>query len=192
LYNKNIDINNQIIAQAEADAPLSGYDTNQLYVLPVKDDQQTLALEDASNTERDASEDDHSADASSVFVNPEKNIYVGYLTDDGVPPNGAPYTSGIDFPYNPYKGAFCLRIDYMPNRLFRFDGHNWVYQESNVRMTMTNKPLDGKPDDSTRTKQTQVGSFVNNNASTTINGKQVVERQSLSKALKTNKPKADN
>ena len=192
LYNKNIEINNQVLAQAEADAPLSGYDTNHLYVLPVKDDQQSLALEDASNTERDASEDDHTADASSVFVNPEKNIYVGYLTGDGAPPNGAPYTSGIDFPANPYKGAFCLRMDYMPNRLFRFDGHNWVYQESNVRMTMTNKPLDGKPDNNNKTRQTQIGSFVNNNASTTIAGKQVVERQSLSKALKSNKPRADN
>ena len=80
----------------------------------------------------------------------------------------------------------------MPNRLFRFDGSNWVYQESNVRMTMTNKPKDGKPDDITKTRQTQIGSFINNNASTTINSKQVIERQSLSKALKTNKPKADN
>ena len=192
LYNKNIEINNQIIAQAESDAPLSGYDTNHLYVLPVTDTQQSLALEDASNEERDASQDDQSVDASSVYVNPEKDIYVGYLTSDGIPPNGAPYTSGIDFPGNPYKGAFCLRIDYMPNRLFRFDGSNWVYQESNVRMTMTNKPKDGKPDDITKTRQTQIGSFINNNASTTINSKQVVERQSLSKALKTNKPKADN
>jgi len=192
LYNKNIEINNQIIAQAESDAPLSGYDTNHLYVLPVTDTQQSLALEDASNDERDASQDDQSVDASSVYVNPEKNIYVGYLTSDGVPPNGSPYTSGIDFPGSPYKGSFCLRIDYMPNRLFRFDGSNWVYQESNVRMTMTNKPKDGKPDNITKTRQTQIGSFINNDASTVINSKQVVERQSLSKALKTNKPKADN
>jgi hypothetical protein len=192
LYNKNIEVNNQIIAQAEADAPLSGYDTNHLYVLPVTDSQQSLALEDASNEERDASQDDQSVDASSVYVNPEKNMYVGYLTSDGIPANGAPYTSGIDFPSSPYKGAFCLRIDYMPNRLFRFDGQNWVYQESNVRMTMTNKPKDGKPDNNANTRQTQIGSFINNNATSTINSKQVVERQSLSKALKTNKPRADN
>jgi hypothetical protein len=191
LYNKNIEINNQIIAQAELDAPLSGYDTNQMYVLPLKDDH-SLALQDASDEERDASEDDSTVDASSVFVNPEKNIYVGYLTGDGVPANGAPYTSGTDFPHSPYKGAFCLRIDYMPNRLFKFDGRHWVFQETNVRMTMTNKPVDGKPDAINKTKQTQIGSFINNDASSTINGKVVKERQSLSKALKTNKPKADN
>lgn len=191
LYNKNIEINNQIIAQAELDAPLSGYDTNQMYVLPLKDDH-SLALQDASDEERDASEDDSTVDASSVFVNPEKNIYVGYLTGDGVPANGAPYTSGTDFPLSPYKGAFCLRIDYMPNRLFKFDGRHWVFQETNVRMTMTNKPVDGKPDAINKTKQTQIGSFINNDASSTINGKVVKERQSLSKALKTNKPKADN
>lgn len=46
-YNRNIAINEQIVAQAEADAPLSGYDTNQLYVLPLNDDG-TLMLSEAS------------------------------------------------------------------------------------------------------------------------------------------------
>jgi hypothetical protein len=46
-YNRNIAINEQIIAQAEADAPQSGYDTNQLYVLPLNDDG-TLMLTEAS------------------------------------------------------------------------------------------------------------------------------------------------
>jgi hypothetical protein len=46
-YNRNISINEQIIAQAEADAPSSGYDTNQLYVLPLNDDG-TLMLSEAS------------------------------------------------------------------------------------------------------------------------------------------------
>ena len=194
LYNKNIEINNQIIAQAEADAPLSGYDTNQFYVLPLNPDSpyQTLQTQDASDEERDASEDDHTVDASFTYVTPDKNMYVGYLTGDGVPPNGAPYTAGIDFPSSPYKGAYCLRTDYLPNRLFKFDGTTWIYQESNVRMTMTNKPTDGKPADNTLTRQTEVTGFVNNNTTATINGKVVPERQALSKALATNKPRADN
>jgi len=191
MYNQNIAINTQNIAQAELDAPESGYDTNQFYVLPVRDDH-SLDLQDASDEERDASEDDHTVDASSVFVNPDKTVYVGYLTGDGIPPNGAPYSSGVDFPSNPYKGAFCLRIDYMPNRLFKFDGKNWVFQETNVRMTMTNKPADSKPANNNITRQTEVTGFINNNTTSTINGKVIPERQSLSKALKTNKPKADN
>jgi len=190
LYNKNIEINNQILAQAEADAPTSGYETNQFYILPIRDDK-SIALQDASDEERDASEDDHAVDTSSVFEVPEKDVYIGYLTGDGVPPNGAPFTSGIEFPTSPYKSAYHLRTDYMPNRLFMFDGKNWVFQESNVRMTMTNKPKDGKPDLNTKTRQTEVGGFINNITTATLNGKVVPERQSLSKALKSNKPKAD-
>ena len=194
LYNKNIEINNQIIAQAEADAPLSGYDTNQLYVLPLNPDSpfDVLQTEDASETERDASEDDHTADASSVYVTPDKNMYIGYLTGDGKTPNGAPYTAGIDFPDSPYNGAYCLRTDYLPNRLFKFNGKTWVYQESDVRMTMTNKPTNGKSANNAVTRQTEVTGFVNNNTTATINGKVIIERQALSKALSTNKPRADN
>ena len=67
MYNKNIEINNQIIAQAEEDANVSGYDTTQFYVLPTKEDG-LLSILDASIADRDASEDDHVADASSVFL----------------------------------------------------------------------------------------------------------------------------
>jgi hypothetical protein len=194
MYNTNIEINNQIIAQAEADAPKSGYDTDQFYILPLDPNSpyEALQTEDASNDDRDASEDDHTVDASSVYVTPDKNVYVGYLTGDGIPPNGAPYTAGIDFPTNPYKGAYCLRTDYLPNRLFKYDGATWVYQESNVRMTMTNKPTNGKPDSNSVTRQTEVTEFINNNTTATINGKVVPERQALSKALSTKKPIADN
>ena len=41
----------------------------------------------------------------------------------------------------------------------------------------------------TTSRDTLKGSFVNNSTVNTINGEQVIERQSLSKALK---PKADN
>jgi hypothetical protein len=189
-YNKNIEINNQIIAQAEEDAGLSGYDTQQYYTLPLND-QGLLDIADVTD-DRDASEDDHTVDASSVYVNPMKDVYVGYLTGDGIPPNGAPYTFGISFPFGPTVGAYHLRTDYLPNRLFRFNGSSWVFVESNVRTTMTNKPTNGLPVADALTRHTQVGSFINNNNTSTIAGKVVEERQSLSKALKKQKPQADN
>jgi hypothetical protein len=57
---------------------------------------------------------------------------------------------------------------------------------------MTNKPVNGLPAAPALTRHNQVGSFINNNNTATIAGKVVEERQSLSKALKKQKPQADN
>lgn len=190
-YNQNIAINNQIIAQAEADAGLSGYDTDQYYILPLQEDGK-LDVRDTTDTDVDASYEGNAADASSIFVTPDKDVYISYLQGDGKTPNGAPYSFGIEYPVNPGVGAYHLRTDYMPNRLFRFSGSGWVYVESNVRMTMTNKPVDGIPAPDALTRHTQLGSFINNNNTATIAGKVVEERQSLSKALKKRQgPEAD-
>ena len=130
--------------------------------------------------------------ASVVLKSPDKDIYIGYMSGDGLPPNGAPYGFGISFPVRPVEGQFYLRTDYLPNRLFRWDGKHWVKYEDNVRMTLNNF---GVNEVSTGTfagkeiKQTQKGTFVNNTNTATIAGKVVQERQALSKALK---PKADN
>lgn len=190
-YNQNIAINNQIIAQAESDAGLSGYDTDQYYILPLQADG-TLNIRDTTDTDVDASHDGTAADASSIFVTPNKDVYISYLQGDGKPPNGAPYSFGIEYPGNPGIGAYHLRTDYMPNRLFRFSGSGWVFVENNVRMTMTNKPVDGLPAPDALTRHTQLGSFINNNNTATIAGRVVEERQSLSKALKKRQgPEAD-
>lgn len=192
-YNQNIAINNQIIAQAEEDAGLSGYDTSHFYILPLKDDKQTLDVRDTTDMDVDASYEGTAADASSIFVTPDKDVYITTVYQgDGVPPNGAPYTFGIEYPFNPGIGAYHLRTDYMPNRLFRFNGNGWEYVESNVRMTLTNKPVDGLPKPDAETRHTQIGSFINNNNTATIAGRVVEERQSLSKALKKRQgPEAD-
>jgi hypothetical protein len=195
-YNQNIAINEQIIAQAEADAPLSGYETQQMYVMPLKADG-TLDLQDASDIDADASIDGHTADASSIYKSPQKDMYVGYLTGDGRPPNGAPYSFGISFPTGtPVEGQFHLRTDYFPNRLFRWNGTVWMKYEDNVRMTMTNADNPAVPNRSSSTstyttenRQTQRVGFINNNNTATIAGTVVPERQALSKVLK---PKADN
>jgi hypothetical protein len=190
-YNKNIEINNQIINQAEADAPKSGYETKQYYVIPTRPDG-LLDVADASDDETLASVEQAVKDASVILNTPTHDLYVGYLTGNGLPPNGAPYGFGIIFPSNPIKGQFFLRNDYLPNRLFRFDGNHWIKYEDNVRMTLNNfgyqdvaqDPFVGKD-----VQSTQKTSFINNNNTATIAGEVVVEKQALSKVLR---PRADN
>ena len=57
----------------------------------------------------------------------------GYLSGDGQAPNGYPTGSGISFPQNPQVGDYFLRIDYLPQLLFRWDGVLWVRISENVR-----------------------------------------------------------
>ena len=187
-YNKNIEINEAIIAQAEADAPKSGYDTHSFYVIPTRESGIADTL-DASNEINTVDIETAALDASMVLNSPNRDFYIGYLTGDGVPPNGAAFTQGIEFPTPGVAGQFHLRTDYFPNRLFRWNGTHWTKFEDNVRMTMTNKPKNGVAAANTTTRQTQKLGFINNNTTATIAGKVVTERQALSKALK---PKADN
>lgn len=189
-YQKNIDINQQIMDQAESDAPQSGYNTKSYFVIP------TLAnglidVANASDIDADASNEQAILDASAVLNSPNGTLYLGYLTGDGIPPNGAPYNFGIVFPGSPMRGQFHLRTDYMPNRLFRYDGRNWVKYEDNVRMTMSNRGASDLvgPNANKQIRQTQKTGFINNTTTATIAGEVIVEKQALSKVLK---PKADN
>ena len=190
-YQRSIEINDQIIAEAEKDAPSSGYNTQNLYVVPTKESG-LVNTADASAEFVDASTELEVLDASVVLQTPNKNYYLNYLSDDGIPPNGAAYGFGISFPSNPIKGQFFLRSDYLPNRLYRYDGRHWIKFEDNVRMTLNNL---GNTDTASGTfagqqvKKTQKMTFINNNTTATINGEVVPERQALSKALR---PKADN
>jgi hypothetical protein len=187
-YNSAIATNNAVLAQAEADLPRSGYDTTPFYVVPTND--QGLAdVEDVSDTNVDTTSQG-AIDASMVLRTPDHNYYVGYITDDGKPANGAPYTFGIEWPARPILGQMHLRTDYFPNRLFRFDGSHWIKFEDNVRMDVTNTPKDGNQQTpNSQTRQTEVTSFINNTTTATIGTKVVQQRQALSKALR---PKADN
>jgi hypothetical protein len=184
-YQKNIDINDQIIAQARADAEKSGYETNQFYVIP-RDETGLVEVEDVANGEVDVSSD--ALDASAVLSSPTKNYYVGYLTGDGIPPDGAPYSFGIAFPGSAIKGEFFLRTDYLPNRLFRYDGKNWIKFEDNVRMT-TSTLGETQTNDPLLVRRKMKASFVNNTTTATIGGVVVPERQALSQVLKA---RADN
>lgn len=173
--NKNLEINDAIIEQAEADAPRSGYDTRTFYTLAI-DDQGKPALTSADITNEDASST--VLDASRIHERPERAGYTGYLLGDGIPENGVDFGHGINFPINARDGDYFLRTDFMPNRLFRFNGARWVKREDDIRMTMTN----------TDSRSTLRTSFTNNTNTNVIDGEQVSERQSLSKALR---PRAD-
>ena len=166
-YEKEMQINNAVVAQAEVDASKSGYDTSHYFSLQLNADGNT----EVKDTDSDGLPDE--------MVSVDREGYKGYLLGDGIPTNGAPFGHGIQFPTNVELGDFFLRTDFAPTRLFRYDGTRWVKQEDNVRMTLTN----------TNTRSTQKGTFVNNTNSAEIGGEQVEERQSLSKALR---PKADN
>jgi len=190
-YNQSIQINDQIVEQAMADSPVAGYDTSAFYIIPTRESG-LVDYADTSDTLDDASIDQQVLDASMVLHTPRKNLYVGYLTGNGMPPNGAPFSQGVIFPYKPAQGAFFLRTDYQPNALYRYDGTNWILFEKNVQMTMNEF---GQQDTTSgrfagaATRQTQKTGFINNTNTATINGSVVQERQALSKALK---PKADN
>jgi len=96
-----------------------------------------------------------------------------------VPPNGALYSFGSQFPQAASEGEFFLRTDYFPNRLFRYNGSRWVKYEDAVRVETP----------SSDNAKTQIGTFVNNSNTNQINNETVNERQALSQVLK---PKADN
>jgi hypothetical protein len=166
-YEQEMQINNAVLEQAEADAAKSGYDTSHYF---------SLQLDDNGNTELIDTDNDSVPDDMQTV---DREGYKGYLLGDGIPTNGAAFGHGIQFPVSTETGDYFLRTDFMPNRLFRFDGTRWVKQEDDVRMTLSN----------TNTRSTQKGTFVNNTTTSVIGGETVEERQSLSDALR---PKADN
>jgi len=175
-YNREKTINEQVVAQAEQDSPKAGFNYKQYYVAPI--DERGNIRTDNVNTTTTSTSSDKSVNA--VIDSPASSHYGFYLDGDGVAPNGHPAGFGISFPNSGTdKGDYFLRTDFLPNRLFRFDGTRWVKIEDSVRITTTNN-------DSRSNYKT---SFVNNSSSATINGLTTKQRQSLTDALK---PKADN
>lgn len=144
-------INDAMISQAEADAPYSGYETRHFYTLAVDADG-NAALETVDATDIDASNDTDGLTASGEFSAPRRPGYAGVLLGDGIPLNGAAFGHGITFPNGPIDGDYFLRTDFLPNRLFRYDGNRWVKREDAIRTSMT----------PSATRKNQKGTFVNN------------------------------
>ena len=172
------EINDAILAQAQVDVPLSGTDIDPLYNLPLNPDG---SPGDPTGQYADSTElyVDSTVDYGTQPTTPNSNI-PAYLPGDGTAPDGWPVTAGTSFPTNPNIGDYALRTDYVPNRLFRFDGVRWTKIEDKNRTNITPGS----------TNNTQHGRFYNNTTTFTDTEGQVQNtRQSLSKALT---PKADN
>jgi hypothetical protein len=177
-YKQELEINQAIIEQAEEEVPASGYDTTKFYVVPTLPDGTPVDPEEDSADTTTVGASSTLVTVDEVPVTPSNEGYTGYLTGDGVAPNGYPVQPGITFPSNPSVGDYALRLDFTPNRLFRFDGTRWVKIEDAVRTSLTGG--EGR---------TQKDTFVNNNnVYTDDSGNTYNSRQTLSQALK---PEAD-
>ncbi len=53
--------------------------------------------------------------------------------EDAKPDNGMPVGQGIEFPYNPKDGDWFIRVDFDPNRLFRFQQNKWKMREKDIK-----------------------------------------------------------
>ena len=178
---KDLAINDAILTQAYAEVPLSGYDTVKFYILPTYSDNQPAGYYGSGLT-ADMTAPTVDGTQPGEGITPRADGYtLGYLTGDGIAPNGLPVTPGVNFPANPVLGDYALRLDYYPNRLFRYDGKSWIKIEEKVRTDM----FFANPG-----AETQRASFVNNTytVATTDMGN-IPSRQSLSEILK---PNADN
>jgi len=164
-YEKEMQITQAVLDQAEADAPRSGYDTTSFYTLQTDETGKAILTTtdtDALDTSIEQQATDEAGNllfdaggnpvmvgttASTMLLSAAQKGYRGYITQDGIPQNGAPFTASRVFPNTAVEGQFCLRIDLFPNRLFRYNGSRWVKQEDDVRMTMSNNgSTDGTTD----------------------------------------------
>lgn len=174
-YNKELEITNKVVEAAEAEVPESGYDTSQYYIVPT--DPLGNPLEpigtNADDTDLNADSTDTRADVRRITPT-NSNAYSGYLVGDGLAPNGEPISMGTSFPSDSQEGDFVLRVDFLPNRLFRYSGSRWIKVEDDVRSRLT-----------PGTGNTQMDGFTNNTSTFTADDNTIAQsRQSLSDALK--------
>lgn len=180
-HNKDIALNDAILIQAEIEVPKSGYDAVKFYIVPTQADGQPANPTDYPANSTSINANENNIYANDGAVTPTSDGYTaGYLSGDGIAPNGLPVSAGVVFPLNPSDGDYALRLDYYPNRLFRWNGTMWKKIEDNVRTNLTPGP----------DNLTLRSSFVNNTKTTnTVDRGAIPQRQGLSEILQ---PKADN
>jgi hypothetical protein len=178
---KDLEINDAILTQAEFEVPLSGYDNTRFYIVSTNKDGTPGNPDGYDASQTDVTVDSTNLDSDQQPITPQNEGYVlGYMTGTDTAPNGLPVTPGITFPSSPAVGDYALRLDYFPNRLFRYDGVRWLKVEDNIRTDLT----PGVDNDTLRSK------FVNNTATVETKDRgNIPSRQSLSNILK---PEADN
>jgi hypothetical protein len=168
---KDLAINDAILTQAYQDVPLSGYDNVKFYILPTGPNGEPagagLTADNTTNTV--------DGTQPGEGITPNGFGYAqGYLTGSTTAPNGLPVTPGVQFPPTPVAGDYCLRLDYFPNRLFRYNGKAWLAITDNVRTDL----------DYATQALTQRASFVNNTYTVpTTDVGNIPSRQSLSQIL---------
>ena len=177
-----LNINQAIVQQAEIDVPLSGFDTSSMYTLPTTEDgSDPVGAPFSLTADTTTVHADNTSDTADLGVNSPTGKVEGYLTGDGLAPNGLVTGAGVAFPANPNQGDYFLRLDYLPNRLFRYNGTFWHKIEDSVRTNLTPGATNNN---------TQRAGYVNNtNTYTNSQGQVQDERQPLSRVLT---PKADN
>jgi len=178
---RDLEINDAILLQSEIEVPRSGYDTVKFFIYPTKPDGSPADPDGPLVSQLDPTVDYTGVNVADAGQSPRSDGYtMGYLTGDGIAPNGLPVTPAVNFPAQAQEGQYVLRLDYFPNRLFRYNGRAWTRIEDAVRTDLTNGP----------NNKTLRSSFVNNTATvqTTDRGA-IPSRQSLSELLK---PRADN
>lgn len=174
VYQKYLDINEAVIAQAEIEVPKSGYDTSKFYTVPTTSDGNPMDP-DGTNVADNATVASDALTADGGIAAPANKI-PGYLVGDGTAPNGLDVSMGVAFPAGASTGDYFLRLDYVPNRLFRYKGNRWVKVEDSVRTNLTPGAADNAK---------LRDSFVNNSTTfVNMQGNVVASRAGLSTALK--------
>jgi hypothetical protein len=143
-FEREMQVNDSVIEQAEADAPKSGYDVGHYYT--VKTD----------TTERESTVEVQEINGEITSAPPPRAGYRGYMLGDNGAPNGEQFGHGIQFPDSPERGDYFLRTDFMPKRLFQYDGSKWLKVHDVDRMTMTNS----------KDRRTQKTKYINNDTFT--------------------------
>ena len=175
-YLKNLAITDAIVDQAESDVPKSGYNVEKMFVLPVDEYGRSLQnIITADNLIYTTDQD------GNIYVTPNvatpMHSTLAYLSGDATAPNGLTVTSLTYFPDNPAVGQYILRTDYLPNTLYRWDSKRWQVVNDVVRTELAGD------------RQTQLGTFVNNTATSKLSsGQTITQRQALSKIFL---PKSD-
>jgi hypothetical protein len=173
-YQKELEVTNKVVEQAEKEVPESGYDTSKYYVVPTDETGKPLEPKGHNADETGTESDSTTVDSSSTRITPTSvKAYDGYLVGDGLAPNGHPITMGTTFPSSALEGDYILRLDFLPNRLFRYSGTRWVKVEDDVRSRLT-----------PGTGNTLRDGFINNSNTTTRDDNTTMDqRQALSSAL---------
>jgi hypothetical protein len=178
-YDKLLNINDAIINQADIDVPDSGYDTTPFFIGSKRIDEgsgDTLGTRTDSTT---LHTDSRVTQSDAGLLTPQKALDA-YISGSSTP-NGLDVAARTSFPASANIGDYVLRTDYVPNRLFRYDGRRWTKVEDFRRTDLTPNSHENKTQ--REYFRTTAGTY------TGYDGRQHPTQVSLSKGLT---PEADN